>query len=622
MSYRPYAPPAPLLIGYDPFRDLPADHLARRVEQVVEASVRPGPRPAGAGQPPFDPRLPIKVLVYGYATGQRSSRQLERLCDESLPYLFLTRGDTPSYRTLCTVRVDQSDLIEQVWVDLFAVAASVGLNRLGHLVVDSTKVRANASPEAVLTADEYEPVRQELQQILAEAAAVDAQEAAAGRPGATRLGREVPPEQMREILRRVRQRRARAKREATATAAAGPRAAGTAAGAEPPAPASASRPARALAPESAPAGRAGEPGRPAGAGSERPPLGPRMRPRVEAALAAIAAAETEAQKHLCLTDPNARMMPEGREKRVQECHSFEVAVDREAGLLVVGQTTQEGQDNARLEALVAAAQTHEPAGVKTADGDSGYYAGDAVGRLLAAGIDLCVPDSNTACDLHRGQPIGTTRERARGQVPFEYDPAADCFRCPEGNQRRRRQQRRAHGQTVTDYRAVRDCRACPLAAICLTQAQAKRRTLRVGQEQPALAAALQRFAEPAHQERYRHRAEVVESVFGFVRGVRGYTRFLLRGKERVACEGRLIKGGYQVRKVHRAWATQRTGERHGPPEAPGRRERRWDTRGGGRQGPPRVQPPQAPPAKTRTPHAHYFHSPLKGVASARIPRLP
>jgi transposase len=541
MSYRPYAPPAPLLIGYDPCRDLPPDHLARLVEQVVEASVTPTRRPAGPGQPPFDPRLPIKVLVYGYATGQRSSRQLERLCDESLPYLFLTRGDAPSYRTLCSVRVEQSELIEQVWVDLFAVADGVGLKRLGHIVVDSTKLRANASPEAVLTADEYEPVRQELQQILAEAAAVDAQEAAEGRPRATRLGREVPPEQMREILRRVRQRRARAKQEATATAAAGPPVAGT------------------LAPESAPAGRAGEPGHPAGGGSERPPLGPRMRPRVEAALAAIEAAQAEGQKHLCLTDPAARMMPEGREKRVRECHSFEVAVDREAGLLVVGQTTPEGQDNGRLEALVAAAQTHEPTGVKAADGDSGYYGGDAVSRLLAAGIDLCVPDSNTACDLHRGQPIGATRERARGQVRFEYDPKADCFRCPEGNELRRRQQRRAHGQTVTDYRAVRDCRACPLAAICLTQAKAKRRTLRVGEEQPALAAALQRFAEPAHQERYRHRGEVVESVFGFVRGVLGYTRWLLRGKERVACEGRLIKVGYQLRKVHGTWATQRAG---------------------------------------------------------------
>src|SRR5205823_1553958 len=173
MSYRPYPPPTPLLIGYDPVTDLPAGHLARLVEQVVEASLGPPRRPPGPGQPPFDPRLLVKVLVYGYATGQRSSRQLERLCAESLPYLFLTRGDTPSYRTLCSVRVAQSERIEQVWLGLFAVAAELGLPRLGHVVIDSSKLRADASPEAVVTQREYAAVRAELQRILTEAAAVD-----------------------------------------------------------------------------------------------------------------------------------------------------------------------------------------------------------------------------------------------------------------------------------------------------------------------------------------------------------------------------------------------------------------------------------------------------------------
>ena len=109
MSYRPYNPPSPRLIGYDPFYDLPRDHLARLVEIVVEESIGPPKGTRGPSQPAFDPRLCVKVLTYGYATGVRSSRQLEKLCDESLPYLFLTRGDTPSYRTLCSVRVERPD---------------------------------------------------------------------------------------------------------------------------------------------------------------------------------------------------------------------------------------------------------------------------------------------------------------------------------------------------------------------------------------------------------------------------------------------------------------------------------------------------------------------------------
>jgi Transposase DDE domain/Transposase domain (DUF772) len=543
MSYRYYPPAGPLLIGYDPYRDLPADHLARLVEQVVEATMTPPPRRAGQGQPPFDPRLPVKVLVYGYATGQRSSRQLERLCDESLPYLFLTRGDTPCYRVLCTVRVEQSELIEAVWLGLFAVAQELGLERLGHLVVDSTKLRADASPEAVLTADEYEPVRQELQRILTEAAAVDRAEAAEGRPGATRLGQEVAPEQMREILRRVRQRLAREK--AAARPPAPPAGAAPGGGSGPGGEPGERPPDRAAAPEPSPA---------VAAGAAPRPLGPRMRARLAAGIGAITAARAEGREHRCLTDPDARMMSGGRDRQVRECHSFEVAVDREAGLLVVGQTTQEGHDNARLEPLVAAAQAHEPDGVRAVDGDSGYYAGDALGRLITAGIDTCVPDSDTAGDLHRGRPIGTTRSQHHGQVPFRYEAAADRYHCPEGNVLRPTQRRRHGGQAVTVYRAQEDCRGCRQAPACLTQATAQHRTIKVGEYQAVLEGARQRFAEPAHQERYRHRGEVVETVFGFVRGTLGYRRWQLRGRERVACEGRLIKVAYQFRKVQRAWA--------------------------------------------------------------------
>jgi len=532
MSYRYYPPAGPLLIGYDPFCDLPADHLARLVEQVVEETVIDPAPPPGPGQTPFDPRLTLKVLVYGYATGTRSSRQLERLCAESLPYLFLTRGDTPSFKTLCTVRLEETERLEQIWLGLFSVAKAVKLARLGHLVVDSTKLRADASPEAVVKAKEYAALRAELTQILEEARQVDEREAAEGRPGNTRLGQPVEREQMREILRRVRKQLAAEKRAAQAAApAAEPPASGPAAGnAPPPSPAAPALPAL------------------------RPPLGPQMRERCETALAALDAAAADGREHLCLTDPDARMMGGGRERKVRECHSFEVAVDREAGLLVAAQVSQDASDNARLEPLVDAAQPHEPAGVQAVDGDSGFYSGGAIGRLQAAGIDTCVPDSNTAGDLHRGQPAGTGREAGRGQIRFTYDPERDLFCCPEGNELVYSQTREQGGQQVTQYKAKQDCRACPQAGQCLTQAKARHRTVKVGEYQAVLEAARQRFNERAHQERYRHRGEVVETVFGFVRGTLGYVRWQLRGKAKVAQEARLLALAYQFRKVHGAWA--------------------------------------------------------------------
>jgi len=518
MSYRRYGPPQLLLIGYDPARDLPADHLARLVEQVVEQTVRPPRRDRQPGQPPYDPRLCVKVLVYGYATGVRSSRQLERHCRESLPYLFLTRGDTPSYHTLCTARTQEGEYLEAVWEGLFAVAAAVGLERLGRIVVDSTKLRADASPEAVVKRDEFAAVRAELARILAEAAQVDAREAAEGTAGRTELGRTVPREQMRDILRRVRRQQRDARR-----AAASPPPGGD--GNEPPPECGgrkgseggggsgenpATLPLDGLA---APRGEA-----PASTATTRPMRAPMLQ-RVAAGLQALLEAETDGRKHLCLTDPEARMMAGGSARSVRECHSFEVAVDQ--GLLVVGQTTQVPHDNGRLEALVAAAARQEPVGVQAVTGDSGYYAGDAVGRLITAGVDVCVPDSNTAGDLHRGQAIGTVRQQHQGQVPFTYDAAADVYRCPEQNTLVPTQQRAQNGQQVQVYRAQADCTACPQADACLTQPGAHHRTLKVGQYAAVLEAARQRFAAAEHQERYRHRGEAVETVFGFLRGTLG-----------------------------------------------------------------------------------------------------
>lgn len=522
MTYRPHPLPAPLLFGYDPVHCLPPDHLARFTEAIVQCVVQPKRKYYWRGQPQFDPRLLLKVLLYGYATGIRSSRQLERLCNESLPFLFLTRGDTPSYRTLCTFRVEQSALIEEAWESLFAVAAKSGLTRLGQITLDSTKIRADASPEAVVNESEYSDVKAELQRILAEAAQTDAAEDNQA-PGQTRLERTVSTDQMLDILRRVRKKRS-ASRKAAQTQPDATAGAEEANPAEPP-----------------------DPGDPAADVSVPQALSRRMRQRIQAGVAALEAAEEEGRKHACLTDPDARMMGEGREKDVRECHSFEAGVDN--GLLVLGQSTNCGNDNARLEPLVEAARNHEPDGLQKVDADSGYFHGATVVSLIQAGIDVCIPDSNTACDLHRDQPVGTTLLSITGTVAFDYDAEQDVYRCPEGNSLRFSQSRTGRGQDYRIYRAERSCKGCPLRSQCGT-GRGTFRTRHIAVNKDEITAHLARFSEPEHRERYRRRAPAIETVFGFMRAVLGYVRWQLRGSERVACEARLFKAAYQIRKIH------------------------------------------------------------------------
>ena len=107
---------------------------------------------------------------------------------------------------------------------------------------------------------------------------------------------------------------------------------------------------------------------------------------------------------------------------------------------------------------------------------------------------------------------------------------------------------------MTVYRAQGSCVECPQRSDCLTQDNAKHRTLKLADNHEVLDAARRRFGEAEHQDRYHHRGEKVETVFGFLRGTLGFTRWVLRGAKKVESEAKLFKAAYQFRKVHRAWA--------------------------------------------------------------------
>jgi len=575
MGYRAYDPHPALLFGYDPVRDLPPDHLARFIDEVVEETLAIPDLPRGRGQPGYDPRLCVKVLVYGYATGVRSSRQLEQNCSENLAYRYLVGEDVPSYRTLCMVRKEKKEWLEAVWVGVFSIAKAAGMAQVGRVVVDATKIRANASAESVVKADEYEAIRQELERILAQAEEVDAREDTEGHQGKTRLDKQPKKEQMRDIVRRVRAELAKQKRaQAEARQAGGGQA----------------KPAR-LERTAAEAGAAGGEGSQAGKTGAAHRLGQptleaegvelrvmgeeeeewsakqglegvaqgdgltsQMRERIEQALEAIKEATGEGRKHVSLTDPDAEMMPEGNGNKIRECHSLEAAIDKGSRLLAAAQTTQQASDNERLEPIVTAAQEQTGVDITEVDADSGFFKSMAMVRLEQRGIHTCVPDSSTACDLHRGRPVGTSQSRNGGWAPMTYDALGDCYWCSQGNELRLGSVGQEHGQRVKVYIAQRDCSGCPVATTCFHNNKGKRRWVRVCEHGEQVREILQRFNQPGHWQRYRHRGQMIETVWGFLRGSLNYNRWLLRGKEGVAAEGTLFKLAYQLRKVHGQWA--------------------------------------------------------------------
>jgi len=204
MAQRPYEPEQNMLFLYTPDQALPADHVCYVLDEIVEKlDFRLLPdRTATPGAPQYDPRLMTKVLLYGYMTGIYSSRKLMIACREQLPFIYLTRGQAPDFRTISDFRKNHLEFLGGAYVQLVGVARQLGLAKLGMVAIDSMKVRANASQRKVLSKKRLGELRDEVMKHLREAVALDEREDA--QLGRTRTGQELP-EHLRAQARRLEQ---------------------------------------------------------------------------------------------------------------------------------------------------------------------------------------------------------------------------------------------------------------------------------------------------------------------------------------------------------------------------------------------------------------------------------
>ena len=159
---------------------LPPEHLAWFVIDVVDqlglTEFRRSYRADGHGRAAYDPAVMVALLLYAYCTGHRSSRVIERRCHEDIAFRVIAGGLLPDHVTIARFRARHSAALGEVFVHSLRLCAEAGLVNLGMIAIDGTKIGANASLDANRSLD---AVRRETDAILAEAAAVDAQENAA-----------------------------------------------------------------------------------------------------------------------------------------------------------------------------------------------------------------------------------------------------------------------------------------------------------------------------------------------------------------------------------------------------------------------------------------------------------
>ena len=209
---------------------MPEGHLAYFVSDVVDnldlSEIEAVYGSEQRGQPPYNPHMMTKVLVYGYCTGVFSSRRIERKLVEDIAFRVLAAGNQPNFRTISDFRKIHLTSLAGLFEQVLKIALEAGAMKVGRVALDGTKVKANASKHKAMSHDRMlekeKQLKAEVQQLLEQAAAQDAAEDE--RHGKDRRGDELPAELARREtrLKRIREaKRALAERAKEKAAAEG-----------------------------------------------------------------------------------------------------------------------------------------------------------------------------------------------------------------------------------------------------------------------------------------------------------------------------------------------------------------------------------------------------------------
>ena len=204
---------------------VPPDHLSRLIVALVreelDLAAIAGSYRSVLGQPPFDPRMMTALLLHGYASGVYSSRRIAKAAVERADFLMIVAGDPPDFRTIAEFRKRHLKALAGLFVQVLKLAERAGLVRLGHVALDGTKIKANASKHKAMS---YARMKQREAELAAEVArwlkAAEATDAEEDKHLGDQRGDEMPAWVADKQKRLATIRTAKAELEAEAKAAA------------------------------------------------------------------------------------------------------------------------------------------------------------------------------------------------------------------------------------------------------------------------------------------------------------------------------------------------------------------------------------------------------------------
>lgn len=214
--FRPYKPDQMLLMPACLQEWLPPGHLAHFISDVVDelniSAIMSRYEGEERGYPPYHPGMMVKVLLYAYCVGVPSSRKIAKRLHEDVGFRVLAANNTPDFRTISDFRKEHLRALSQMFLQVLELCQEAGLVKLGHVSLDGTKVKANASKHKAMSygrmKQEEDRLEGEVRELLRKAEEVDEEEDR--RYGRDKRGDELPVElAFRESrLRKIREAKA------------------------------------------------------------------------------------------------------------------------------------------------------------------------------------------------------------------------------------------------------------------------------------------------------------------------------------------------------------------------------------------------------------------------------
>jgi transposase len=453
-GYLPYDVDQRLLLAPDMRAWLPEGHLALFVLDVVfeldlSAIYRVYEAKDSRGRAGYHPVMMVALLVYAYCVGKPSSRRIEQATYEDVAFRVLAGDQHPDHDCIAAFRKEHLEALAGLFTQVLELCRKAGLVKLGHIAIDGTKVKANASKHKAMSYDRMseteKKLEEEVRRLLAEAEAIDAAEDA--QHGKGKRGDELPKELKRRENRLVKIREAKAALEQEARMKAEAQAAEVR---------------EKLAERERKEAETGK--RTAGPA-----------PKVPDPEQAIP--EPKAQRNF--TDPESRIMPDGANKGAfLQGYNAEIAVDAAAQIIVATKLTQATNDVHQLVPMAEAILANVGRLADTTSADAGFFSAQNVDHPVLAPTNLLVPPDR---QKHGVKP---------NAVPLEHNAS------PAEQMRHK-------------------------------------------------------LSQPDQRELYKMRKAIVEPVFGQIKEVRGFRRFLLRGQQAAAGEFDFIATTHNLLKLFR-----------------------------------------------------------------------